>query len=264
MGIIMCRRFLHRMIIVSFTVLGLTTSVDAEVNKDIRFAEAYNKKLAGILYQTREIPGNLEQALAIYKKLDENRIESGGIDWRIARIYWVMASRALDSKERRQLYEKGKYYGTMAVKREPNCSNAHLWNAMILGSASIDQGVVRSFYNKDKIRKGLETALQLDPENTNAYLGLAGWYFYVPELLGGDREKALELTEKALRLDPDYTAAMLLKAEFLVDAGREKEAVSVLEGLIAVRDPKFRCDGVEDKAKAEKMLQVLREARDKE
>ncbi len=238
-------------------VLAATNSMAAE-NIDTHFRMLYFEKLADRLYDTREIPRNLEAALKYYKKvkkISEGRTE---VVWKITRCYWILATRAIAKEERTRYFREGLRYGTMAVNSDNANSNSHLWNALMIGSNALDQGVVISVYLKDRVRSGLESALKLDPENINAIVGLAGWYFYVPALFGGNEEKAIQLLDKSLEMDPNYTMALMTKADFLISRKRYSQAVGALKQLLRIKKPTLRGDGMDNKGRAEELLAELK------
>ncbi len=212
-------------------------------------------------YHTKEIPGNLKLALKQYKKALKYRAEKSDIEWKIVRCYWVLAQKTSNERELNLYHKEGIRYGKAAVKNNSENSNAHLWYAMIVGSGAMRQGVVRTLYNREIIKSGLEKAISLNPRNTNAYVGLAGWYFYVPAILGGDKSEALRLINKAIKLEPNYTSARLVKAEFLISEESYDKATRELNLLLAVKKPVIRGDGVEDKRKAAELLAELKEIR---
>jgi tetratricopeptide (TPR) repeat protein len=169
----------------------------------------------------------------------------------------VLATKASSPQKREAYFKEGMRFGKQAVKNNQNSSYAHSWLALMIGSSAMDEGVVKTLYNKEIIRSGFETAITLNPENTNAHAGLAGWYFHVPGLFGGNKQKAFQLIERAIELEPDYTAPQIMKAEFLIAEHNYPEAIRTLKGVLAVKQPVIRGDGVEDKLKAENMLRYL-------
>lgn len=244
--------------LVLFWIGGLCFSLSAEEEIATRqFLATYYESLADQLYDTKELPGHLELAVANYQKAAGYLTVTRETDWKTIRCYWVLATKASSPQKRETYFNEGVRLGKQAVKNYPNSSQAHSWLALIIGSSAMDEGVVKTLYNKELIRSGLETAISLDQSNTNAFAGLATWYYYVPTLLGGDKQKALQLIEQAIALEPEYTAPQIIKAEFLMAEQNYSEALSTLKGVLATKQPVVRGDGVEDKLKAEKMLQEI-------
>ncbi|MBU2514754.1 tetratricopeptide repeat protein [bacterium] len=237
-------------------VLHQTASSDDQF--DSLFYGHYYESVADRLYDSKEIPGNLLLALEYYKKASNYLSTNSEVEWKIGRCYWVLATKTVKEEDRLVYFKEGIRYGKLGVKNNPDSSNAHLWLSLIVGSSAMDQGVVRTLYNREMIKSGLETALRINPSNTNAYVGLAGWYFHVPKFLGGDREKAFQYINRAIRIEPDYTSARLVKAEFLLQENRHPEAIRTLKEILNIKKPAIRGDGVENVNNARKMLDQLK------
>lgn len=225
---------------------------------DSAFFKHYYESVGDRLYNSKEIPGNLLLALENYKKALRYLPNQSGIEWKITRCLWVLATKAIKPEDRNAYFKEGIRYGKLSVKNNPDSSNAHLWFSLVIGSSAMDRGVVRTLYNRELIRSHLETALKLNPKNTNAYVGLAGWFFYVPNILGGNKAKALKYINQAINLEPNYTSARFVKAEFLLQENRLQEAAETLKNLLSVKNPVIRGDGVENKEKARKILARLK------
>jgi len=233
--------------------------IRAQTPQDLQIRRLYFEKLGDRLYDTREIPNNLELAVYNYKEAIKLIPRQPGINWKISRCYWALANRAVDEEEKESFYKQGINYSKIAVENDHSNSNAHLWYSLTVGSQALESGIMNALYLRDPIKAALEKALALDPNNVNALMGLAGWYFYVPVLLGGDKSKTFGLIDKALKVDPNYTGIRIRKAEMLVAENRYREAVIVLQKLIRIDKPTLSGDGREDKAKAKEMLEWLKE-----
>lgn len=234
-----------------------TFSVQADELFERNFTAEFLELEADKLYQTREIPGNLNQALNRYIKVRKLIGDQSGVEWKITRCYWILADQSVSGREKTRYLKDGIRYGKLAIKNDPDNSDAHLWNALIIGLNSIHQGVVRTLYNRETIKQGLEKSIQLNPRNTNAFIGLANWYFHVPKILGGGKAKALQLIEKAILFEPNYSHAYMVKADFLVKEGKIEEAARVLKKILTISTPAIRGDTVVHKYQAKKVLNAI-------
>ncbi len=224
---------------------------------DDRFRQSFYELLADRLYDSRAVPENLELAIKYYK-LAGQYTGSQSLDWKITRCYWLLAQRSIKEEEQAKFYNEGIRFGKLAIKNDKNNSNAHLWYSLILGANALDKGVMNSLYYRDTIKSGLETALKINPQNTNAYIGLASWYYWVPALFGGNRQEAFQLIDKAISNEPNYTKARMVKAEFFINNNDIPAATKVLKKIIQIEKPTFRSDSIENKAKAKKMLEDIK------
>lgn len=81
---------------------------------------------------------------------------------------------------------------------------ADLWGTMIRSD-------FRGKRYGDKMQRAADKALELDPKNPDAYVTVCKRALYAPQKRGGDLDLALEYLEKALDLDPDHQAALILR-----------------------------------------------------
>lgn len=241
-------------------MLMLTSPVAfGESNLSARFHSRYFENMADQLYETREFPKNLGLAIAYYKKAISAEPERPGIHWKVTRCYWVMAiKRSVNDSERLQYLKEGIRFGKTAIETDAGNSYAFSWYALVHGENALIKGVMNTIYMRTQILAWLEKAIKLDPENVNALLGLAAWYYHIPDLFGGNKIRSFSLLEKAARIDPNYTAIYLHKAQYLMGEKKYTEAVTVLKQLLLIKSPTLRNDGAEDKAKSLKLLEQLK------
>ena len=234
-------------------------SACAQSLQDDLIRRRYFEIIADRLYDTREIPNNLELAIQHYKKAIKTDPQRPGINWKISRCYWVLAERAAGDAERAKYYKQGTYHSKLAIEKDQKNSNAHLWYSLTTGSQALEKGVMNALYLRDELKSSLKKALDLNPKNVNALMGLASWYFLVPAIFGGDRSKTYTLIEEAIKIDPNYTGIRLRKAEMLMTENRYSEAADALQQLLKVQHPTLPGDGREDKAKARELMEGLKE-----
>jgi tetratricopeptide (TPR) repeat protein len=76
-----------------------------------------------------------------------------------------------------------------------------------------------------RFRKEADRSLELDPQNLDALEASARFYWEAPGMLGGDKAKALQLSDRIANLDPARGAA--IKAGFLVEKDKAKRDAAV-------------------------------------
>ena len=89
-----------------------------------------------------------------------------------------------------------------AVEQSPSDGEAHLQLAIAHGSRAQASGIVGKVRHALKAKHELETAIQLDPHNTEARLLLMQADLAAPGLMGGSDEKALEQAAAIRATDP--------------------------------------------------------------
>src|SRR5262249_38235886 len=135
---------------------------------------------------------------------------------------------------------------------------AHFWYATNAGRWGQTKGVLRSLFLLPEVKRGMETALELDPRFPPAY-SLAGTVYYeVPGLFGGDLEKSEALFRKGLEVDPRFTGLRVGLARTLIKRGRAAEAKRELQAVLDEKAPSNVADWtLKDSREARALLDSL-------
>ena len=88
-----------------------------------------------------------------------------------------------------------------AVKADPNEPKYHLQLAGALSDRAEKVNVFRKVSLAGRIRSELQTAVKLDPGNTNCLLGMMTFYEVAPRIAGGNKQKARQLANEIARID---------------------------------------------------------------
>ena len=145
--------------------------------------------------------------------------------------------RATTPEEKLAAYEQGRQAARRAAEAAPGNARAHFWYATNAGRWGQTKGVVRSLFLLPEVKKGMETALELDPRFPPAY-ALAGTVYYeVPGLFGGDLEKSEALFRRGLEVDPRFTGLRVGLARTLIKRGRIPEARRELQAVLDEKAP---------------------------
>ena len=145
--------------------------------------------------------------------------------------------RATTPEEKLAAYEQGRQAARRAAEAAPGNARAHFWYATNAGRWGQTKGVVRSLFLLPEVKKGMETALELDPRFPPAY-ALAGTVYYeVPGLFGGDLEKSEALFRRGLEVDPHFTGLRVGLARTLIKRGRIPEARRELQAVLDEKAP---------------------------
>ena len=166
---------------------GIVISADREAAKRKRPSDltAYDLYLLGSAALYRETPEDNEQAIALLKRSLE--IDPGlARAWTALSLAYLQRRLGDDTAEARQL---GLEAAERAVKLDPQDADAHAALAWRLG--------VTGDFAQSEIE--FERALELNPNSADIltfYAALAGAF-------SGDPEKAVEVAERAIRLNPN-------------------------------------------------------------
>jgi tetratricopeptide (TPR) repeat protein len=119
------------------------------------------------------------------------------------------------------------------VHDHPARAEALIWEGIIESSYAGAKGGLGALSLCKEARGNLEAALKLDPNalNGSAYTSLGALYYKVPGFpVGfGDDEKAGQLLQKALALNPNGIDSNYFYAEYLYEQGEYQEALQYLD-----------------------------------
>jgi hypothetical protein len=129
-----------------------------------------------------------------------------------------------------------------------------------MGALAESFGLRQGLKYRGAIRDALETVLRIDPafQQGSADRALGRWYYKVPGLFGGSREKAVEHLRRSLTYNPHSIASHYFLAETLLDMNRRDEARAALQQVLdAPVDPEWAPEDEEFKAKARALLSTI-------
>jgi tetratricopeptide (TPR) repeat protein len=214
---------------------------------------------ADTLYAQREDLAKARQAAELWQqrlKADPKAFEAA---WKLSRAsYWLGTHGPLDA--RRADLEAGIEAARAAIAVEPNRPEGHFWLAANMGGLAESFGMRQGVKYRNPIREALEAVLRIDPafQQGSADRALGRWYFKVPGLFGGSKDKAVEHLRKSLTYNAHSTASWFFLAETLLDMGKKDEARQALQQVLdAPLDPEWTPEDREWKQKAREKLQSL-------
>jgi tetratricopeptide (TPR) repeat protein len=213
-----------------------------------------------LLYAAREhVPSALEAADIWEARLraDPRDFEAA---WKLARAcYWLGSHVAQD--QRRAQYERGIKAATRAVELEPGRPEGHFWMAADMGAMAESFGIRAGLRYRGPVKRALETVLKIDApyQQGSADRALGRWYFRVPRLFGGSRDKAVEHLRRSLTYAPDSSATHFFLAEAYLDMDRHEDARREARLVIeAPLHPEWTPEDREFKQKAMALLERIR------
>jgi tetratricopeptide (TPR) repeat protein len=212
------------------------------------------------LYADREQLSSARQAADIWDaRLTANQKDFESA-WKLARAaYWLGGHVPAD--EQRQQFERGIKAATRATELEPNRPEGHFWLAADMGAMAEGFGLRNGIRYRGPIKQELETVLKLDAsyQQGSADRALGRWYFRVPRLFGGSKDKAIEHLKQSLTYAPQSTATHFFLAETYLDMDKKddarREAQIVLDAPL---HPDWTPEDREFKQKAKELLQRIK------
>lgn len=98
-----------------------------------------------------------------------------------------------------------------AVKLEPDSSETHMWLGRAYGEEARTAEKLAAFGLARKLRAEYERAVQLDPNNKEAYEALGNFYVQAPGIVGGGIGKADRLEKTLQAIDPTEAQELAAK-----------------------------------------------------
>ncbi|MFN8060589.1 MAG: TRAP transporter TatT component family protein [Vicinamibacterales bacterium] len=212
------------------------------------------------LYRAREDLASARRAADLWRErlqADPSDFEAA---WKRSRaLYWLGGHAAAGERERD--LEAGIDAATRAAALRPERPEGHFWAAANMGALAESFGLGKGIKYRKPIREALERVLAIDAafQQGSADRALGRWYFKVPGLFGGDKQKSEQHLRRSLTFNPNSTASLVFLAETLLELGKRADARAALEQCErAPLDPDWGPEDREFKAKARTILATLR------
>lgn len=215
---------------------------------------------ATTLMETRhKNENNLIQSKNILKEVLEEEPDNEKALWKISRVYYFMGNMESDKEKKLEYYERGKNFAEKLIQINENNPEGHFYLAANLGRIGQVRGVMKSLSLAPKVKGSFEKTLQLDSLHTGAMDGLAVVYYSLPGIFGGDINKSIELLQKAISVDSNYTVLYLDLAKAYKKRNEPEKAKNILEKMLTIEKPTYPADFyLDDKEDAEKLLEELK------
>lgn len=213
------------------------------------------RALAGRYHETPARIDTLRPAMAQAAQADPH-VDNLLALAQIAFLYGDVRARSVE--DRLEAYEQGRQAAQRAAQADPRNARAHFWHATNAGRWGQAKGVLRSLFRLPEVKRGMDTALALDPRFPPAYVLAGTVYYEVPGLFGGDLEKSERLFRKGLELDARFTALRVGLARTLIKGGRIPEARRELRAVLDEKAPSNVADWtLKDSRAARQLLDSL-------
>jgi tetratricopeptide (TPR) repeat protein len=207
------------------------------------------------LYAEREDLSRLRSAITTLKRaraLEPSNYEAA---WRLARCSYYLGAHTGDEAERDRSFREGAAAGKAAVELQAGKPEGHFWLGANYGG-SAQHSTLAGLTSVDDIVGEMETVIKLDEgyQSGSAYMVLGQVYLQAPKMLGGDRQKAVEMLEKGLRFGEGNALLRLRLAEAYVAAKRNDDARKQLDAISNMKpEPDYLPEYKEAVAEASKL-----------
>jgi tetratricopeptide (TPR) repeat protein len=206
------------------------------------------------LYWHRHEGSKLEENIAALEALLDRAPQDSELLWRYGRALMRRGEKKSTAKARLEDYSRAESTLKRSVEVTPASAEAHYWLGVTIGRRGETQGMIKSAFLIKPIKREMQEAMRLDPALGAAHHVLGEILWQVPAFMGGDKKKALEELETAVRLSPNYSASFVPLAEAYLHFGRHADAVAILKRVDAIKTPDDPANYVDDALQAREVL----------
>jgi tetratricopeptide (TPR) repeat protein len=217
------------------------------------------------LYESHHLaPERFDQALEWYEKAVALRQSDYELLWELSKRYQIYGQTLGKDQKKRKLeaWRKGLEYGRQATEVNPNGKEGHFYYMANIGAIAQLRGTLQSVWRFRKIKKEMDRTLELDPNWPPILLARAQFLMETPGFFGGDKQEAMRLCARALRLDPDHLPTHIAMARLLAADGNYDEAMAHLNKVLLCEEPRQYANYLKvDRPRAEAVLKEITEKR---
>jgi tetratricopeptide (TPR) repeat protein len=142
---------------------------------------------AKTLYETKKYP----EASKLLEEIDDDHKDYAAAQYYLGRI-------AFDKKE----YDDAVDYFEEATENDDKVADYFLWLGDTYGTIAGEANVVRQGFLAPKMKSAWEKAVALDAKNISARVSLIEFYTQAPGFMGGSFDKAKEVANQIIKLNP--------------------------------------------------------------
>jgi predicted Zn-dependent protease len=211
-------------------------------------------------YAARDKIENAREAVAVMRRARMSDYGNYEAVWKLSKFDYYLGAHESDDKAKLDAFREGIAAGEAAVKLAPDKPDGHFWYAANLGARDEVQGPLYALPDIPQIRREMELVIKLDEsyEGGSAYLALGQIDLELPELMGGDRRRAIEELEKGVKVADDNALLRLRLAEAYYEQKRPADARAQAQAILKMKpDPDYKPEYEEAADGARQLLKKL-------
>lgn len=209
------------------------------------------------LFKQRADIEKLRTAIAMLGKIRNPDRRNYEVEWKFARYNYFLGKQMTDESESEKAFEIGRDAGGIASRIEAAKPEGHFWYAANLGEMAQRSPITVGLKAVDDIRKAMNMVISIQPDyqGASAYDALAQLELKT-RLTGGKAEKAVELLQKGLSIEPANSNLRLHLAEAYLAIDKDAEAKKQLDTLLKMKpDPNYVVEHAQALNEAKKLLE---------
>ncbi len=155
--------------------------------------------------------------------------------WRLSRALYRVGQHAKTNEDKIAAHEEAIAAAEKAIAIAPDDVVGHYWLGVNYGLYGQAKGVMKSLSLVDPIKKEMGFVIAKDPGYLygGAYRVLGRLLFKVPGMFGGDKAKAVENLQTAIKYGPQSWLSHVYLAEIFIDQEKYPEAKALLDQVAA-------------------------------
>lgn len=178
---------------------------------------------------------------------------------------WAIGNYQLKDNEQKKAFEKLIMDADRYVREFPSAADVLIWRGIIKSTYAGISGGLGALKFAKASKADLEKAIKLNPQalNGSAYTSLGTLYFKVPgwPIGFGDDDKAQQLLEKALTINPGGIDSNYFYADYLLDQKQYQQAKAYLQK--ALNSPSRPGREIADQGRRKEIREALAEVEKK-
>ncbi len=178
--------------------------------------------------------------------------------WKLARAAYYLGAHGTDENERLEAFREGIAAGELAAQFDPDRPEGHFWHGANVGGRAQLQGPIYAIASVQEIRQDMEKVIKIDEgfQAGSAYLALGQMDLELPEVLGGDDERAVQELERGLAFGEQNALLRVKLAEAYLKLRRTADARRQLQAVLKIKpSPDFKPEYAQAVAEARKLLE---------
>jgi tetratricopeptide (TPR) repeat protein len=234
---------------------------------------ANSQDINGLLKQAGQHEAALREndALQAYLEVLKHQPANMVALCKTSELYNVLGKRQAKKDAQRQYYNNAHKYAKLALKTNPNSSEANFVMALSMGRIALMASGEEKINAVKDIKNYADRCIQLDPTNYKGYHVLGKWHYEVSDLNSVERwlvkvtfgglpkstlEDSIKNYEKSRQLNPTFILNYLELAKAYRRQDEKNKAIALLEAMMKLSP--VAADDVKIKNMGKKLLDDLK------
>jgi tetratricopeptide (TPR) repeat protein len=217
-------------------------------------------KQADELYAERASIEKVQQAVAVLRRARMADYGNYETIWKLSKYDYFLGAHESGEQQKLEAFREGIAAGEQAVKLAPDKPEGHFWLGANIGGRAKAQGPLYALSSVPDIRREMDAVIKLDEgfQAGSAYLALGQLDLELPDVLGGDPERAVSELERGLKVGENNALLRLQLARAYYEVGRHADARAQANAVLKMKpSPEYQIEYDEAAEGARQLLSKL-------